>query len=462
MRVFEAVFLGVLLLTLLLPLLFRQRQLSWLSLLSLLPLTLHVFMEGYRWQMVPGYLLAALLLARWAWQRSRRSESASQRSPVTVAGAISGLLLWAVAATLPAIFPVPRLAPPGGRFVVGTTTAYLQDATREEVYTPAADDRREIMVQVWYPATGAGDSERARYLDALDVAGPAVARRVDLPSFVLDHLDLIETHAYVDAPAADGFFPLLIFSHGLRSLRTQSARLMEELASHGYVVVGIDHTYGNVLTVFPEERVVFYDEERVFPEDIPIVEAGARLVDVWAADVLFVVGQMAIWNGEEGHPLAGRIDTSRMGTLGHSTGGAAAVEACAQLTKCRAALGLDAWVQPVSEPFLHDYPKALMLLSAPEWLGPENAAVGTALYRERAGEGYLLTMDGAEHFDFTDLPLLSPLTQALGLSGEIKGQRALAIINAYSTAFFDYTLRGEASPLLEQASPDYPEVSFGE
>lgn len=462
MRMFEAVFLGFLLAALVLPLLFRRRRLSWLSPLSLLPLAVHLFVEGYRWQMVPGYLLAALLVGRWAWLRVRPRERSGRGGPATVIGASVGLLLWIAAVGLPSVFPIPRLAAPSGPFSVGTTTAYMRDAAREEVYTPAADDVREIMVQVWYPAAERGEAERAPYLEELDVAGAAVARRLDLPPFMLDHLDHVQTHAYVDAPAAEGRYPLLLFSHGLRGLRTQNGRLMEELASHGYVVASADHVYGNVLTVFPEGRVVFYEEERVFPKGVPFVEAGGRLVDVWAADVVFVAEQMAAWNGEAGHLLAGRIDTSRMGTLGHSTGGAAAVEACAQMAHCGAALGLDAWIQPVSERFLDGYPKTLMLLSAPEWLGPENAAVGRTLYRQRDGEGYLLTMAGAGHFDFTDIPLLSPLTQLLGLSGEIDGQRALAIINAYGVAFFDDALKGQAEPLLDGPSPAYPEVSFAE
>lgn len=462
MRALEAVSLGVLLLALSLPLLFRGRRLSWLSPLPIFPLALHIFLEGYRWQMAPAYLLAALLLVRWAWRRVQPPDSVDRRSRATFAGAALGLLLWMLATALSALFPIPRLEQPGGRFLVGTTTAYLQDTEREEVYTPAADDKREIMVQVWYPAAAPGDSGRAAYLEALDVAGPAVARRLDLPPFVLSHLEYVQTHAYVDAPAADGSYPLLIFSHGLRGIRTQNARLMEELASHGYVVASVDHTYGNVLTVFPEGRVVFYEEERVFPDGEPFVEAGARLVDVWAADVLFVAEEMAAWNEEARHRLAGRIDTSRMGTLGHSTGGAAAVEACAQIADCQAVLGLDAWIQPVSAPLLRDYPKKLMLLRAPEWLGPENAAAGRTLYRERAGEGYLLTMAGAKHFDFTDIPLLSPLTQILGLSGEIEGRRALTIINAYGVAFFDHTLKGETAPLLEGPSSTYPEVNFAE
>ena len=462
MRALEAVFLGILLLALALPVLFRRRRLGWITLLAVPALALHLLVEGSRWQMVPAYLLAALLLVRWVWRWLRPGDGAEQRSFVANAGTIGGLFLWMLAAALSIVFPVPSLAAPGGQYVVGTTTAQLRDDAREEVYTPAPEDKREIVVQVWYPAAERGDSERAPYLAALEVAGPAVARRLELPSFLLGHLDHIETHAYVDAPAADGVFPLLIFSHGLRGLRTQNARLMEELASQGYIVASVDHTYGSVLTVFPDGRVVFYNDERVFPDDVPFIEAGARLVDVWAADALFVAEQMAAWNEEEDHLLAGRIDTGRLGTLGHSTGGATAVEACAQMAACQAALGLDAWVQPVSDTFLEDYPKALMLLSAPEWLGPENDALGAKLFRERAGEGHLLTMAGAEHFDFTDLPLLSPLTPALGLSGEIDGRRALAIINAYSVAFFDRNLKGETSPLLEGPSPDYPEVSFSE
>jgi hypothetical protein len=67
---------------------------------------------------------------------------------------------------------------------------------------------------------------------------------------------------------------------------------------------------------------------------------------------------------------------------------------------------------------------------------------------------------GTAHYDFTDLPALSPLAHALGLKGPIRGARVQRIVNDYSLAFFDQHLLGRSSDLLEGPSPGHPEVIF--
>jgi hypothetical protein len=64
------------------------------------------------------------------------------------------------------------------------------------------------------------------------------------------------------------------------------------------------------------------------------------------------------------------------------------------------------------------------------------------------------------HYDFSMLPLLTPLAPALGLKGPIDRQRGMAIITGYLLAFFDHTLKGQARPLLDGPSPGYPQVTF--
>lgn len=464
MRPLEIAILITLFPALLVPFIPRWRTERWPALFPFLAAfftLLHLFLEGYRWQMVPAYLLLLLLLLPATWRLLRPPTVPAGRLLWRIVAGIAALLLFLVALALPLVFPVPNLPAPGGPYQVGTVTYHLVDPDRPEIYTELPDDVREIMVQFWYPSTPGPDAERAPYLEAVDIAGPAVATRLNLPSFLLDHVGLVKTHSFLEAPVAPGGpYPLLVFSHGLRGLRTQNTVLMETLASHGYVVASIDHTYGNVLTVFPDGEVAFYNGEMIFGEDEPTVVGGAGLVDVWGADVRFLLDQVAVWNSAPGHLLAGVVDLDRIGTLGHSTGGGTALEVCALDDRCDAVVGLDAWVEPVSPPLLVDYPRPVLFLSAPAWLGPENSAAGHALYQDRADTGYLLTIAGTEHFDFSDLPLLSPLTPLLGLSGEIRSERALAIINAYTLAFFDHILKEEPAPLLQGPSPDYPEVTF--
>ena len=74
---------------------------------------------------------------------------------------------------------------------------------------------------------------------------------------------------------------------------------------------------------------------------------------------------------------------------------------------------------------------------------------------------YEFTIQGTEHYDFSSLPLLSPLTEQLGLKGPIEGDLGLEIINAYSVRFFDETLRGNGSVNLSVLNGQYPDVLYG-
>ncbi|HKZ28317.1 MAG TPA: hypothetical protein VJ482_01605 [Acidimicrobiia bacterium] len=100
------------------------------------------------------------------------------------------------------------------------------------------------------------------WTDDLDQIGPAGAERLGFPSFVLDHLALARTHSYPDAPLSDAEerYPVIVYSHGWTGFRTVNVDQSEALASHGYVVVSIDHTYGSIVTVFPDGRSVGLDQ----------------------------------------------------------------------------------------------------------------------------------------------------------------------------------------------------------
>ena len=70
-------------------------------------------------------------------------------------------------------------------------------------------------------------------------------------------------------------------------------------------------------------------------------------------------------------------------------------------------------------------------------------------------------IEGTDHYDFSDLPLLTPLTPQLGLKGPINGKRVTVIINDYLVSFFEAALNGGSSGLFENPSP-YEEVKIKE
>ncbi|MBE2225467.1 MAG: hypothetical protein IAF02_28285, partial [Anaerolineae bacterium] len=257
------------------------------ALVSPLLIVGHVVVEKPRWQMTPAYLQALIVLAlSWAG----------------LAGAAfhNGwfLFLWTVlfvlAVVLTTIMAVPKLPQPTGPYAVGTRTFHLVDTSRSELFSERKTEPRELMVQVWYPAQKGATGKLAPFVADFEIGGPAIAKRLNFPPFVVRHVDLVRTHSHEEAPLLDGAapFPVVTFSHGYMGIRSQNTWQMEALASQGYVVVAPSHTYGAIITVFPDNRVVFGLTEP--PDDMPVNTAGRLAMRQWAEDIQFVLDQLAV------------------------------------------------------------------------------------------------------------------------------------------------------------------------
>lgn len=467
MRFFEILLLATAALTLFWTFLPLRRP-FWLEWLPVGALLLHAIFEGYRWQMLPGYAVTAVLLLISLIRLQKNGwklKNIDSPPLVTTAPArllsLFGLLILLITLALAVALPVPQLVPQTGPYAVGTNSLYLVDTSREEIYTPENGDPREIMVQFWYPAAPTGEERQAIFLPDLDVAGPVIAEQFNLPSFMLDHINLAQLDIWQDPPlAADGPFPVIIFAHGLTGLRQQNTSMARELASHGYVVAAIDHTYGNALSVFPDGRVMFYDSCRLFSNCEATYIEARQLVQQWRDDIAFLLDTMSAWDETTSGTFAGRLDLTRVGVFGHSTGGGATVQFCGQDARCKAGLGLDAWVLPTSPDLLQNPPtQPFMFISTPQWLGKENQEYGRSLLAALPNDHYELTLANTKHYDFTDLVLLSPLSQQLGLSGSIDSMFSLELQTHYVLAFFDKYLRMEDSGFLSEPSPS-PELTI--
>ena len=443
-----------------------------LTFLSTIAAAIHLLLEGYRWQMLPIYLLTGLLLLNrllvFRPPRINRDNPNSRFRRLMIV--LPGLVMIGLGLTLSLLFPVPQVPSLTGPYPVGTTIFHLVDSERLEIYTASQEDLRELMVQVWYPAAPSNSAEPGPWMAEAAVAGPAIARRLDLPVFLLDHLQLVRTHAVVDAlPAvAQGPFPVLLFSHGWGGLRTQNITLVEELASHGFVVAAADHTYGAVVTVFPGDRVALWNPNilRAGVSQADYDAASNQLVRTWAGDLAFILDhlqRLASGGGEAS--FSGLLDFERVGVIGHSTGGGTAVEWCAEDVRCQAGFTMDAWLEPVSRSVIEaGLEQPFLFLRSEAWeqpaRNPRNDRLQVQLLEHLRGPGYRLAVQGTEHYDFSSLPLFSPLAPALGLKGPIPGPRINEIVNTYARAFFSRQLLGEVDPLLDGPSARFPEVDF--
>lgn len=451
------------------PVVAGRRRRPWVGavpLLAVVVMLLHLLLEGGRWQMIPLYLLAGVTAVAGAWGLGRPRTGEFRRRSWQGAGLVGTAVVVAAAAALPGLLPVPDVPPPTGPYAVGTVTLELVDDTRAEIYADGAGGPRRFLVQVWYPALPERSDLPAPWMENARIVAPAIAEWLSLPSFFLDHLELARTSSYLEAPVdpAGAPYPLLIFSHGWGGFRAQNTFQMQELASHGYVVVGMEHTYGAVVTVFPDGSVA-YNDPAALPDGVPDAEydaAARRLVQQWIGDMAFALDKLEAWDRmDPAGRFTGVLDGTRVGALGHSTGGGAAVEFCATSVRCDAGLGMDVWMTPVSEATLErGVAQPFLFLFSEQWPTAKNQALFERLRQGSNPADRTITILGADHYDFSDLPALSPLAPQLGLKGPIPGMRVQQIINAYSLAFFGQALKDEPAMLMASPSPAYPEVRF--
>lgn len=465
MRLFEILMLLLILPVLVWPLLpwRRPRWIDFLPATAVAVMIIQLLFEGYRWQMLPAYGLVVVVFLVTLPRLRTPSAAEKKRSGWAIAGSVLGLLVWVVALALPYLLPVPRLPDVTGPYAIGTQTFHLVDDKREEIYTADPADKREFMMQVWYPAEAEEQGETAVFLEDLETMVPVLADRLGLPPFLLNHINLVAMDTKKDVPvlAEDAPYPVLVFSHGLRGIRAQNTSMVRELVSRGFVVATIDHTYGNAVTVFPDARVTLYDPDVLSGEGEP-AHTSNLLINVWADDIGTVLDQMAIWNETDGNAFTSSLDLEKIGVFGHSTGGGTAVEFCGRDERCKAGVTLDAWVEPVSEEIVtQGLAKPFFFLRADRWDfadSGDNFDTADALYSGLKDTGYMATIAGAAHFDFTDVPLLTPLTAQLGLSSDMDSAYVVEMMSSMTSAFFRQELKGEGDNLV-LATMVYPEMS---
>jgi predicted dienelactone hydrolase len=448
------------------------RWLRYSAPVALLIAGVQALVEGPRWQMVPAYLLGGSLFAVWIWQRGNRTGERSTHSPLrrsaTVLGVVLGLLALAVSAVLPIIVPVIRFPQPTGPYAIGTLTYHWIDTDRPEIFTADPNDRRELMVQIWYPARADPSARRSPYIQDADAVARIVASLRNLPAFVFEQLKYVTTNAVQSASVADDepTYPVLILLVGLSAYRQVQTFQVEELVSHGYIVAAIDHPYAAAAVVFPDGRQVDFDsrmfDRAYFDAHIPYL----------VQDADFTLDQLTALNEADPNGiLTGRLDLQRVGMFGHSLGGIVGAEFCRIEPRLKACLLEDAFMPPDVVRAGLQHPTMWITRDA-ETMRLERRTAGgwkesdieehlttmRAVYESLRADGYYVQVPGMFHLDMTDAPLLTPLASNVGLGGPVGGQRSHTIINAYSVAFFDRYLKGQLAPLLDGPSEQYPEV----
>ncbi len=482
MRIIESLILISLLPTVVMYFIHESRRpasLKYLPIVTAVLILLHLAIEGTRVQMMPACLLAFPSLVSTIFKlamKRRRSLSEDRVSSqnysrrfVRFGGVLVALIVYGFGILLPAFLPVFELPEPSGPFAVGTARLHYVDDTREETLTEAAGDSRQLIAKVWYPAEPASEHRRAPYMKD--------------PPIYLDHFRLVETNAYADAPvsARQQSYPVLVFSHGYVGMVVQNTVLMEDLASHGYIVFSIGHPYEAMVTILPDGREIAMDKNRVnaageemksLPLDaiaaagdsdekrglLKTFLASAKQLDeslrIWEKDTSFIIDEIEKLNsGAVSSVFRGKLSLDRLGIFGHSLGGAVAGQIATKDSRVKA--GLQMYGVPFGDVIDRRFNKPFMYFSS-----EEHEPLSDPLLARAEDIIYRVTLKGAAHMDFTDLHLWFAKWAKASFLGTIDSNRAAKIVGVYTRAFFDKHLKGEATPLLDGSSAEFPEVVF--
>ena len=414
----------------------RLRPLVWLM-VDGAALVLHLILEGGHWQMIPAYA-AFLVFAATLGLRAKGWR---------IAGAAGVVLLCAGSIGLSALLPMFRLPAPTGPYQVGTRTMQVKAGGRD------------VVVQVWYPAA-ASHRPFAAY------------RRREETTRQSSYQDVLPTHSRLEAPVADGRFPVLLFSPAWGGRRTQNTYLTEDLASHGYVVAAMDQPGNSGPTAYRDGHVdqpATGDAMDFGTLSLEQINAeGAKEVERETADEIGVLDALQGMNQDAASPFYQHLDTTNVGALGHSFGGAVGAEAAIQDVRIKAALDMDGSLfgrmqkEGLPKPFMmieedaQPYPAGATLSAADRINDALNASDLEAM---RKFGTYRILLHGSTHESFTDHGMFSPVARLSG-RGSIPPRREYEIIRAYALAFFDKALRGADPALLKEVPGPYPEATM--
>ena len=362
-----------------------------------------------------------------------------------------------------------ELPAPTGPHQIGRVALHLVDKNRTDSLAPTPRSR-ELMIQIWYPANNADRYPYAPYKTP-GLGTIAVKRLNRAPGAQFpDDLLSFPTHSRQGAPVKSGKWPVILLSPAAGVPVADYTGLNEDLASRGFVVVGIDHTF-DATVEFPGGRI----------ETRPAGFESERIIPFRLGDVRFVLDQLtrlaAGANPDAGraalpHRFGRALDLRRIGMFGHSFGSPTTVQSMLDDRRIGAGAALDGSIPPRRPGRIEGIDKKE--LDRPFLL------MGTVKHRRSAkrGDGWLefweqlrverlwLVIQGAGHYDFNDTGVFS---EQIDLSrmfyeelmlGPIDGGRALAIVRAYLSAWFDHTLRGRFGRLLRGPSSEFPEVEF--
>jgi pimeloyl-ACP methyl ester carboxylesterase len=367
------------------------------------------------------------------------------------------------------------LPTPTGAFAVGRAIHDWADSVALDTLAPVPGTKRELLVWIWYPSAAGHAVVMDDYLPARLRPNAEPSDRTNIWTLLTRDVSMVRGHS---APAPEvsprqRSYPVVIMRAGASAPVRNYSTLAEDLASHGYVVVGFDAPYRTGHVVFPDGRTMGRTERNnpercVIPDRAKLERCVARVLTAWTGDIAFVLDRLARLNASDpSRKFTGRLDMARVGVFGHSLGGAVAAQFCHEDSRCRAGIDIDG--APHGSVIQAGLRQPFMFLLSDHGDAADSASVQIradiqSIYDRIPPDRRLrAVIRGAFHFTFSDDGAVMKSSAVRGLLrvfGKLgmSGRRQLAVTTYCVRSFLDAHLKGAGGSRLSIASPLYPEI----
>ena len=361
------------------------------------------------------------------------------------------------------LVPLESIEPPTGKYGIGTQVYFWTDKSRGEVYTTDPSDYRELMVQIWYPAKGGENYQKAPHVTFPERAISSITRTAGLPSSFGKHgTQLTSNSVFGLLPIQNKKFPLILFSHGDGGLLTQNTSQVEELVSNGYIVIACNHTYNASITFDKKGNSIPYKQNVSWNEQAQYHKKYYTnlLINYRYQDLAFLLKVLKQNQFDDGsvNPFKNNINFEKVGAMGHSMGGGTTYIAMLKNNQIKAGVALDGWFFGLLEedaktntkkPFLHLGQEQFLDSNIEGDInfskdGKRNFEIYNTIL-ETNEESYGVYIKNSLHYSYTDMKLIYkqdvPFALPLDSLGEVDKNIVDDVVDKTILDFFDYVFQ---------------------